>query len=137
MVGCQQEMCGKKKKTGKKIKSAVVFADIIDVADEDIFDLRVYTDLCKFEETVSPMIGNVELSISGMENETEKNIVLRSLLISFYAEKNNKKLVIGNFRQRPQKQYEHAIEFANSLEMIFGIETIYCVKDVNIICNIR
>lgn len=33
--------------------------------------------------------------------------------------------------------YEHAIEFSNSLDMIFGIETIYCVKDSNIIENIH
>ncbi len=33
--------------------------------------------------------------------------------------------------------YEHAIEFSNSLDMIFGIETIYCVKDKDIIENIH
>ena len=67
-------------------------------------------------------------------NETEKIIQLRSLFISYYAEKNDKKLIIGNFRQ---PMYEHAIEFSNSLDMIFGIETIYCVKDSNIIENIH
>ena len=59
------------------------------------------------------------------------------MLISYYSDKNNKKLIIGNFRQRPQPLYEHAIEFSNSLDMIFGIETIYCVKDTGIIENIR
>lgn len=130
--------CGEiKRNTGEKVKPTVIFADIIDIADEDIFDLRVYTDLCEFEKTVSPMLEDVELTISGMENATEKNIVLRSLLISFFAETNNKKLVVGNFRQRPQEQYEHAIEFANNLDMIFGIETIYCVKDISIISNVH
>lgn len=33
--------------------------------------------------------------------------------------------------------YEHAIEFSNNLDMIFGIETIYCVKDKDIIENIH
>lgn len=49
------------------------------------------------------------------------------MLISYYANQVNSKLVIGIFRQRPQPLYEHAISFANSLDMIFGIETIYCV----------
>ena len=39
--------------------------------------------------------------------------------------------------QRPQPLYEYAIEFADSLDMVFGIETIYCVKDIGIISNIR
>ena len=45
--------------------------------------------------------------------------------------------MIGHFRQRPQPLYEHAIKFADSLDMIFGIETIYCVKDTSIVSNIR
>ena len=105
-----------KKETGKKVEPTVLFADIIDIETDKIFDLRAYKDLCDFEEKI---------------------IQLRSLFISYYAEKNDKKLIIGNFRQRPQPMYEHAIEFSNSLDMIFGIETIYCVKDSNIIENIH
>ncbi len=70
-------------------------------------------------------------------DDVEKVIMLRSLFISYYSDRNDKKLIIGNFRQRPQPMYEHAIEFSNSLDMIFGIETIYCVKDKNIIENIH
>lgn len=67
----------------------------------------------------------------------EKIIRLRAIFISYYADKNGKKLVIGNFQQRPQPIYEHAIEFSNNLDMMFGIETIYCVKDKDIIKNIH
>ena len=70
-------------------------------------------------------------------DDTERIILLRSMLISYYAEKKEKKLIVGNFRQRSQPKYEHSIEFANSLDMIFGIKTIYCVKDKDIIKNIR
>ena len=122
--------------TGKKVEPTVLFADIIDIETDKIFDLRAYKDLCDFEEKITPLLGEYSFELSGM-NETEKIIQLRSLFISYYAEKNDKKLIIGNFRQRPQPMYEHAIEFSNSLDMIFGIETIYCVKDSNIIENIH
>ena len=75
--------------------------------------------------------------ISGIDNDIEKVIKLRAMLISYYADRNNKKLIIGNFRQRPQPLYEHAIKFSDSLDMVFGIETIYCVKDKDIIVNIH
>lgn len=98
--------------------------------------MRAYKDLCDFEEEISPLFGEYEFELSGM-NDIEKTIMLRAIFISYYADINNKKLVIGNFRQRPQPMYEHAIEFSNSLDMIFGIETIYCVKDIDIIENIH
>ena len=82
------------------------------------------------------MFGEYSFELSEID-DAEKIIKLRSLFISYYADRNGKKLIIGNFRQRPQPMYEHAIEFSNSLDMIFGIETIYCVKDKNIIENIR
>ena len=52
--------------------------------------------------------------ISGIDSDIEKVIKLRAMLISYYADRNNKKLIIGNFRQRPQPKYEHAIRFYNS-----------------------
>ena len=125
-----------KKKTDKKIRPAVLLADIIDIDDDKIFDLRAHKDLCDFEKKISPLFGKYSFEVSGME-DIEKVIKLRAILISYYADRNGKKLVIGNFRQRPQPLYEHAIEFANSLDMIFGIETIYCVKDKDIIKNIH
>lgn len=125
-----------KRKTGKKVKPTVLFADIRDIDDEQIFDLRAYKDLCDFESKVANLFGEYSFKIEG-ENEHEKLVQLRAMLISYYADRNNKKLIIGNFRQRPQPMYEHAIEFSNSLDMIFGIETIYCVKDKNIIHNIH
>lgn len=121
---------------GQRIEPAVVFADIIDIAKDEIFDMRVHKDLVEFERAVSPMLERGMLCVAGIEDETERTIILRSMLISYFADCNNRKLIIGNFRQRPQPLYEHAIEFANSLDMVFGIETIYCVKDKDVISNI-
>lgn len=126
-----------KRKTGRTVKYAVIFADITEVADTDIFDLRVHKDLCAFEEQTREIFGDYQLRVNGIENEAERVIKLRSMLIAFYAKMYNKKLVIGNFRQRPRAERNHAIEFADSLNMVFGIETIYCVKDISIISNIR
>lgn len=77
------------------------------------------------------------MQIANIQDETEKVIKLRTMLISYYILATEKKLVIGNFKQRPQKKYEHIMEFAESLDILFGIETIYCVKDKNIIKNVR
>lgn len=124
------------KKTGKKVKPTVLFADIVNLEDDKIFDLRTYKDLCNFEKEAKQIFGEYVFEMPE-KNDSEKIIILRSILISFYANRNNKKLIIGNFRQRPQPMYEQAISFSNSLDMIFGIETIYCVKDKNIIKNIH
>lgn len=107
------------------------------LSGDDTFDLRVKKNLEKFEEFVNLILPKKEKIIISEIDDAERKIRLRSALISFYAKETQCKLVIGNFRQRPQLLYEHAIEFANSLDMVFGIETIYCVKDTGIISNIR
>lgn len=131
--------CEQIKATKKiKIKPSIIFADIIDIPTNDIFDLRIKKDLEEFEAfTNSILTGSDEITISDISDDTERKIKLRAMLISFYADKTNCKLVIGNFMQRPQPLYQHSIEFANSLDMIFGIETIYCVKNTEVISNIR
>ena len=115
-----------KKKTGKKIKPTVLFADIINIDDDKIFDLRTYKDLCDFEEGINQLFGEYSFELSEID-DAEKIIKLRSLFISYYADRNGKKLIIGNFRQRPQPMYEHAIEFSNSLDMICLLYTSRCV----------
>lgn len=108
------------------------------LSGDETFDLRVKKDLEDFECFVNLMLQRKkQIKIADVDDEVERKIRLRSALISFYAKETQRKLVIGNFRQRPQSLYEHAIEFANSLDMVFGIETIYCVKDTGIISNIR
>lgn len=126
-----------KKQTEKKVKPKVVFANIADISKQEIFDMRVYQDLIKFEECISGLFDEHIFHIDDDMDETERIILLRKMLISYYADLKHRKLVIGNFRQRPQPQYEHAIAFANNLDMIFGIETIYCVKDTGIITSIH
>lgn len=126
-----------KKETGKKVKPAVLFADIHDIEDDNIFDMRVYSDLCDFEKEIGKLFGKYTFNIEGIEDETERIIKLRSLMISYYTNITKKKLVIGNFKQRPRSDYDHIIEFSNGLDMVFGIETIYCAKDKDIISNVR
>ena len=128
----------KKQNYSQKVKAAIVLADIKDVPKKEIFDLRVKRDLEKFEDFVKGFLveGN-QIKIEEIADDIERKIRLRSMLISFYATEGHYKLVVGNFRQRPQLANEHAIEFADSLYMIFGIETIYCVKNTDILSNIR
>ena len=131
--------CNELKQKGfSDVKAAVILADIENIYKDDTFDLRVKKDLEDFECFVNLMLQRQkQIKIADVDDEVERTIRLRSALISFYAKETQCKLVIGNVRQRPQPLYEHAIEFANSLDMVFGIETIYCVKDTGIISNIR
>lgn len=130
--------CNELKQTeGKKEKPALVMVDIIDIPKADIFDLRSYADMCEFEAFIKPLLGKGTFSIESIEDDVEKIIYLRALLVSFFSSEKGKKLLVGNFKQRPQEKYEHMLVFADSLDIIFGIETIYCVKDRDIINNIR
>lgn len=74
-----------RKITGKKIKPTVLFADIIDIEDDKIFDLRAYKDLCDFEREISHLFGEYSFELSGIE-DVEKIIILRALFISYYAD---------------------------------------------------
>ena len=123
---------------GKRQKAEVVYADIIDIPKEKIFDLRVHNDLCNFEKEVKDFLDDNPFGLESEELDVaEETIIKRAMLIGYYAKKNNFSLVIGNFLQRPRQENQHAIEFSQSLDMVFGIETIYCVKDLNIISNIE
>lgn len=68
MVGCKQKMWGNKKGNWQKFKPAVLFADIIDIDDDKIFDLRAYKDLCDFEEGISQLFGEYSFELSGIED---------------------------------------------------------------------
>ena len=131
--------CNELKQKGKgSIKATVILADIEDIYKDETFDLRVKKDVDDFESFVnSTLSDDYKIIIEGVDDEVERNILLRSMLISFYAEEKHYRLIRGNFKQRPQPLYEHTIEFADSLDMVFGVETIYCVKDTGIISNIR
>lgn len=103
------------------------------------FDLRSHSDLLDFKIFVDKLLkssGGI-LRISELQNDEERIIAFRSMLISYYTNSVNKKLVIGTFKQREQSSYNDAVNFAESLNLIFGAETIYCVKDINILSNLR
>lgn len=89
-----------------------------------------------FQLFAEELINQGRFEIDGLD-ETERIIQLRSFLIDFYAEKKKKKVVVGIFKQRPNKDYESIIAFSNELSIIFGVELIYCVKDISVITNIR
>lgn len=125
------------KRENKKVTPNIILADIENISKSDIFDLRVKKDLDDFEKFVSQLLDKHHISIDNIQDDAERCIQLRAMLVSFFADQNNRKLVVGNFRQRPQPKYEKAIQFADSLDIIFGIETIYCVKDTKIIKNVR
>lgn len=127
-----------KQQTGNRQVRAVVKADVLNLPKTDILDFRVHSDLCDFETVIRDVFDEDNgFKIDTVSDATERLIILRSMLIAYYVQKRKKKLVVGIFRQRPQVKYEHAITFANRLDLIFGVETIYCVKDVSILQNIE
>ena len=126
----------KNRQEGRKFDSAIIVADIIDILRNDIFDLRSDVDMRSFQIVVQEIVEGVRLGISEL-NETERTIKLRSLLIEFFAKKYQKKLVVGMFQQRPNEEHAELQSFSNGLDIIFGAELIYCVKDLSILQNIR
>ncbi|MCC8050017.1 MAG: hypothetical protein LIO99_13545 [Clostridiales bacterium] len=127
-----------KKKHHKKIKPAVVSAEIVNLSRDEVFDLRSFKDLCDFEEFVRFCLAGITSVKDGdSKNEEEEKINLRGMLLDFYAHQMNMKLVVGAFWQRPQEEYENAADFADKWSIVFGFETIYCVKDSGIISNIK
>lgn len=128
-----------KSNTGKSHKSIVAVVDIIDLPRESIFDLRTHQDLCVFQHFVESLLvenSKWRLVRDGQEMSQEK-ILLRALFISFFAQKHCKKLVVGNFMQLPNTINNNIIPFVSDMNLAFGIETIYCVKDIGVISNIR
>lgn len=71
------------KRTGEKVSPKVVFADIVDLPANEIFDLRVHKDLCEFQKEIQSLLeeANARIKIDGIEDETERIIALRSMFI--------------------------------------------------------
>ena len=113
---------------------AIVYADILNIGRNDVVDLRTYADARDFQNIVTQLLADKRFTIDGVENETERIITLRALLIGYYAKYKRKKLVIGNYRQRFQP---NDMGLINELNIVLGVETIYCVKDASILQNIR
>lgn len=116
---------------------AVVRADVVNLNKKFIFDMRARGDMSQFKSEIDSMFGNNKhIEIDGCK-DFEAIVLLRSALISTYAESKNKKLVIGTFKQREHKEDRQLIAFANGLNLVLGAETIYCVKDNDVISNRR
>lgn len=136
------------KESGNKFKSAIICADLIDINVKWIFDLRTSSGLAElkniFDEFIEDSGENNTIEIadksddsSNSENEAEKKKrKLRAMLISYFADKFGKKLVIGYFKQENKENQKDAYQIADEWDLAFGIEAIYCVKDISIIQNI-
>lgn len=125
------------KKTGEKHKHSYVCADIININKDDILDLRSFKDLEHFSKFLDEFLENNNFEIDGEISEEEKLIKKRAILISFYAQENKKKLVIGHFQQIPRAEFIPIHSAAKKLQLVVGVETIFCVKDDSILTNIR
>lgn len=133
-----ERKCGEiYKKTGVRVKATHVKADIVDLDRDYILDLRSYKDLQSFVDVVDSLLKISSFDIAEDMDEEEKIIILRGILISYYASEYNMKLVIGNFQQRSQPKFVELFPKAESLNLVIGVETIYCAKDSSILSNIR
>lgn len=130
--------CLDRKASGdKKAKADIVIADIAPLSRSFILDLRSPDDLKEFAEFVDDFLSEVNFDIEEELSEAEIFEFKRAMLLSFYCEESNRKLIIGYFKQKAQDKVDSAKTFADSWELAIGIETIYCAKDLDIIKNIR
>ena len=118
-------------------KADIVIADIKGLSRSFILDLRSPDDLKQFADFVDAFLSENNFEIEGEMNEDECLRRKRALLLTFFCEENNRKLVIGYFKQQPQEKIDVTRNFADLWQLAIGIETIYCAKDLSIIENIR
>lgn len=126
-----------KKATGVSYQHTCVYTDIVDLPKECILDLRDPKDLRQFTEEVNEILEADNFDIAGDIDPQDKLIILRSLILSYFANKHRKKLIVGMFYQREQSQISELVPKANAWQLAVGIETIYCVKDDTILSEIR
>ena len=115
----------------------VVIADIKPLNKENILDLRATGDLNDFADFVNKFLSEFDFSFEQNLSEDEYIKQKRASLLSFYCQENNKQLIIGHFKQKPQEKLDSMTCFANEWQLVIGIETIYCAKNTDIIDNIR
>lgn len=126
-----------KRITGIKHNHTYVNADIVDLDRDYILDLRVYSNLQHFSDFVDEVLEESNFDIAEDLDPNEALIKKRAILISFYAHEYNKKLIVGHFKQVPNPKFIDVQAAADKLQLVVGVETIYCVKDDSIVSNIR
>ena len=116
---------------------AIVVADIKDIKRVEVLDLRSFQDLSKFEKFVTSFLteSGGKIDIVEAKNEDDRVRQLRELFLNFYCSEKEIKLIIGHFKQVERVEFD--VNFAEEWQLVIGIETIYCVKDTQIISNIR
>lgn len=130
--------CLQEKTNGNTLaKADIVIADIKSTQRTSILDLRSPEDLQSFADFVNDFLSEGNIQIDESLDEEEQLKLKRAMLLSFYCKENNMKLIVGYFKQQSQEKIDAKKEFAEAWELAIGIETIYCVKDSTIICNIR
>lgn len=124
-----------KQESGLKLQKEVISVSVPELSEESVLDFRIDKDLKRFEDSISDLIEELpsEIGIENTEDAFDYINKLRTALVSYYSAENNIKIITGYFWQRPQPDHEHIKEFASKLNIAFGIETIYCVKDTDII----
>lgn len=126
-------------------KPAVVVADLQEIDRASILDLRDPRKLESFASYTEKLLSESDCGWKIAELETdnvdefEKICGIRALLLNFYCDQHDIKVVIGYFQQQPNNNHikGDTKKFSDKWLLAIGIETIYCVKDASIIYNIR
>lgn len=113
-------------------QQAVLSCNINKINCDLVMDLRDYKEVQKFGAFADEYLKSHVIEIEGNE-EFSREERIRSLLIATYADENEKKLIIGNLKQRSRDRMEEGIKIADKYNLIVGAETIYCVTDPAII----
>lgn len=123
--------------SGERCGYTYVNADIINIDREEVLNLRSFQGLEAFERFVDHILKECNFTVAGDEEEHEKIVKKRAILISLFCNEYGKKLVIGHFRQAPRSDVANLHIVAETWELVIGVETIYCVKEDTVIQNIR
>lgn len=127
----------KNEKGNSSSAACIVIADVKPLSRSSILDLRSNEDLKDFADFVENCLSDFHFCFENKISEDESLRLKRAMLLSFYCLENNIKLIVGYFRQNTPANMDAYKKFVDDWQLAIGIETIYCVKDVEIICNIR
>lgn len=128
-----QRKCDEIKKLSHVKENHCVIVSNITVDKSSIFDLRIQKQMVDFQKFVIELFqGETGIKIVKNSNFDEIN-EKRAMYISFYASRSNKKMIIGCYKMRKRDEIKELYAFSESLNLIFNVETIYCIKDLSII----
>lgn len=132
-----------RKRDGEDLYEAVVVeTSAVDVDRDLILDLRDVNSLYDLKKAAEGFLrGDSQIHYDGDDelSDEERLNRTRAILIDMFCKMKGFALVVGIFKQNDREERREILKYAESINIVSGVETIYCVKDTGILgrLNVR